>query len=336
MNYIGIDPAADSFTFTRYIPASKLVGNSSTFDSHADGIAQFLASLEQQGCTPEETVICIENTGVYSELLCYTLHQAGFQILLIEPIKIHRALGQGTAKTDPLDSLKIAEYAYRFRDKLKLWEPHEAIIEQIRVLLSTREQLVKQQTALSNSRQALQRKYIQTPAANASLDVMIQQAKEQIKQLEQEIKRLIKQHPTMANIVNLIVSAPGVGILLAAHLLVISEGFSQPITYRQMAAQLGIAPLEHTSGTSVKRKPRSRGYGPRTMRKLLHLAARSVVTHKRTYKLYYHRKLAEGKPKKLVLNNVSNQLLRVLCSMLKNNKPYMDGYVSVYPRLLVS
>ena len=70
------------------------------------------------------------------------------------------------------------------------------------------------------------------------------------------------------------------------------------------------------------------------LRKLLHLAARSVCEHKPRYRQYYQRKQAEGKAKKLVLNNVSNKLLRMLCSMIKNKQPYIEGYQSIRPSLL--
>ena len=270
----------------------------------------------------------------YSEQLLYQLHQSGWPLVLIEPIKVHKAFGDDSPKTDEIDSLKIAEYAWRFQDKLSLWKPHKAVVEQIKVLLTTREQIVRHKTGLSNTRKTLERKHIQTPAANSSVDLLIEQARMQIKELEAEILRLIKMHPTIASTFTLLLSAPGVGHLMAAHLLVISDGFEQELSYRQLARHLGIAPMPHRSGTSVHRKDRSRGKGPKVMRKLLHLAARSLVTHKDSFRYYYARKLAQGKAKKLVLNNVANRLLRIICSMLKNNQPYIEGYVSVNPRLL--
>jgi len=70
------------------------------------------------------------------------------------------------------------------------------------------------------------------------------------------------------------------------------------------------------------------------VRKLLHLAARSVRTHEERFKKYFHRKRAEGKPKMLVLNNIANKLLRMLCGMIKNKQPYIEDYQSVHPGLL--
>lgn len=330
---IGIDPSADTFTAFRYSDGAP-EGPAQFFDSDAEGIAAFIAWLTQAGCTPSTSLICIENTGVYSEILLYSLHAASWPIALVAPLAVHRAMGKGRGKSDALDSARIAEYGHRFLDTLQRWQPHEAVVEQIKVLLSTREQLVEQKTALKNTRSSLRRKYIQTPTANHSLDHLIDQIKGQIRALEAEIKRLIEAHPTMAQVVGLIVTTPGVGLLLSAHLLVLTNGFREPVTYRRLAAHLGMVPLPHESGTSVRRLPRARGYGPAMMRKLLHLAARSLVTHRQEFKQYYARKRAQGKPAKVALNNVANDLLRILCSMIKNNKPYIEGYVSVNPRLL--
>ena len=50
---------------------------------------------------------------------------------------------------------------------------------------------------------------------------------------------------------------------------------------------------------------------------------------------YFEGKRAEGKPKRLVWNNLASKLLRILCAMLKNDRmPYVENYQSVHPRLL--
>lgn len=329
MTFIGIDPAAETFTAARYPD-----GSPRCFENTPEGFTAFLAWLDQQGLRPETTRLCLENTGVYCEALCYTLHQQGWPLSLIEPLKVWRAFSESRPKTDAVDSLKIAEYGARYRDKLSLWQPHEAIIEQIKVLLATREQLVEQKTALSNTRKALARKVVQTPAANQTLETTMGHLKAQIEALEAEIRRLIGAHPTMAQMVSLITSAPGIGLLAAAHLLVLTKGFCERVSYQRLANYLGIAPHAYRSGTSVYRRARSRGYGPSMLRKLLYLAARSVCTHREDFVQYYKRKQAEGKSKRLVLNNVSNKLLRMLCSMIKNRRPYIEGYQSIKPGLI--
>jgi transposase len=251
--------------------------------------------------------------------------------VLLDPHAVWKAFDDDR-KTDALDSQKIAEYGYRYRDKLRRWEPHEAVVEQIRTLLATREQLVQQKTAVQNARQALERKAVQTPPAIQALGKTAEHLTGQIETIEQAIKRLIKKHPTMAQMTQNLTTAPGAGDLLAAHMLVLTGGFTEDPQYRKLASYLGICPNEHQSGKH-RRKPTSRGYGPSMVRKLLHLAAMSVKKNTDRFAHYFRRKRKEGKPKMVVLNNIANKLLRILCGMIKNKQPYIENYQSVHPRL---
>lgn len=329
MIYVGIDPSSESFT-----AALDPDPTTQSFANTAEGIESFLGWLQDQGLVRESVRICIENTGVYAEVLCYQLHESGYSLSLLDPRKVWKAFGDGQPKSDPLDSRKIAEYARRYADQLRLWQPQELLVEQIRVILATREQLVQQKTATQNTRSTLARKVIQTPAANRALEATLMHLKHQITALEEELQRLIRSHPTLLQGVSLLMSAPGVGWLLGAQFLVLTEGFRQIPSYRRLAQYLGISPNEHTSGTSVRKRTRSRRYGPPTARKLLHLAARSLRTHDQDTRHYFLRKTAEGKPKSLVLNNIANQLLKRLCAMLRTQTPYIRGYRSLDPRLL--
>ena len=234
----------------------------------------------------------------------------------------------------PADSRQIATYAARYLDELRLWHPNEAVVEQIKVLLAMREQLVREKSAKQNALHVLRRKAVQTPAANRLAEEMLAYLKEQIRATEAEIERLIRAHPMLAQTVTLLVSVPGVGKLLAAHLLVTTYGFERQVTARQLADYIGICPYEHQSGTSVKRRATSRPYGPPVMRKLLYLAALTVKHRTSRFERYYLRKRAEGKPARLVLNNISNKLVRIICAVLRERKPYHERHRSINPALL--
>jgi hypothetical protein len=61
-----------------------------------------------------------------------------------------------------------------------------------------------------------------------------------------------------------------------------------------------------------------------------------VATHDVTFRHYYLRKLAQGKAKALVLNNIANKLLKVACAMIQNNTRYIKDYRSIHPMYLKS
>jgi len=333
-SFVGIDPASESFTATLLHTPGRFSTAPTPFENSETGVSALEGWLRSAGVQPEQVQFCIENTGVYSETLCYRLHELGYQLSLLDPRTVWKAFADGQPKNDPLDSQRIAEYGFRYADKLRIWQPQEVIIEQVRVILSTRDQLVQQSTATKNARSTLSRKVIQTPAANLALEATLTHLKAQIRELEEELKRLIRSHPTIMQGVSLLMSAPGVGWLLSGHFVVLTRGFTEVPHYRTMAQYLGISPNEHTSGTSVRKKDRSRRYGPSAVRKLLHLAARSLRTHDTGARKYFIEKTTIGKPKMLVLNNIANKLLKQLCAMLRSGKPYNPSYRSIDPRHL--
>ena len=155
-----------------------------------------------------------------------------------------------------------------------------------------------------------------------------------IAQLKQQIKRLIRSDPTLSDLLTLLLSIPSVGLLLSAHLLVVTDGFRREVTARQLAAYIGICPYEPISGTSVKKPSKSRGYGLLVLRNLMYLGAMNLKRCSPRYRAYYERKVAEGKSGRLILNNLSNKLLRVICAVVREGRPYRESYRWVYPNRL--
>ena len=209
-----------------------------------------------------------------------------------------------------------------------------AVLEQVRVLLTAREQFTGQKIANVNALKALERKTITTRIAIQAYEQAITRLTQNIKEIDQEIKRLVKQDDSFNRMITAITSTPGIGMLLAANLVVMTSGFARTRNHKKIASYTGISPIEHSSGTSVYRRPRSRRYGPSRMRKLLYLAAMSVSTHDAAFRRYYLRKVAEGKPKRLVLNNIANKLLKVVCALVRSESAYIPNYTSSQPLLL--
>jgi transposase len=94
-----------------------------------------------------KAVICMEATGVYAEARSYYFHVQDWLLAVHPPLEIKRAFAPVGHKTDAVDSRQIAEYAVRFTDKLRRWQPKKALLEQVRTLLNTREQFVDHRTA---------------------------------------------------------------------------------------------------------------------------------------------------------------------------------------------
>jgi transposase len=273
----------------------------------------------------------MEATGVYSEAIVYYLAAKGFSVTVEPPLKVKRAFETSGHKTDAIDSKQIAEYAYRFKDELTFWEPKKEIVEKIQQLLVTREQFVKQRVAISNELYAYKKHVVQVPLIITTLQDSLDQTDQHIATIEKELDRYIKKDKDIFKRTNTLKSISGFGILLSANIIAITDDFNRMTEYKTLAAFIGIAPYQHRSGSSIRKKDRSRKYGPPRARKLLRLAAQSVATHDIIFRKYYLRKLEEGKAKSLVLNNIANKLLKLAYAMIKNNTHYIKNYKSVHP-----
>jgi transposase len=331
--YVGIDIASATFTSAMGQMGEKwqIVVKPETFANTYDSFPRYLHWLQAHGVRPDNCVLCMEATGVYSEVLAHCLVAHGYPVAIEPPLKVKRAFKPEGHKSDPVDTRQIAEYAYRFWDELSLWRPRPEVLEQIKTLLTTREQFVVEKAGHRHALAALKRKAVRTSLAEQLHTTAMTQLKAHIVQIEAEIRRLIDQDPTFRNMALLLMSIPGVGLLLAAHMLITLQTAPQPLSPKHLAAFIGICPYEDSSGTSLHHTPTSRHYGPPGLRKLLFLAALSLRTHNRPFQLYFLRKVNEGKPGKLVINNIANKLLKIMVAVVRSNTPFIPNYHSVNP-----
>lgn len=327
-SFVGIDIASASLMACVGTAPWKLTVKPVKFENDEDGFVSFLGWLKEHNLQAETTVVCMEATGVYGEGLAYFLHASGYTVAVEPPLNIQRKFPVNGSKTDELDCQYIAEYACRYEDKLSFWQPRAELLEQVKVLLTTRQHFSVQLTGHKNALHAVNRKKVSSELAKQVHQNMLEQIAKSIKAIDKEIRRLIESDPTFKQTLLLLLSVPGIGLQLAAHLLIVMQETLDP---KALAAFIGICPIQHESGSSVFAAPTSRHYGPSVLRKLLYLAACSVRTHKKQFQHYFFRKLAEGKHKKLILNNIQNKILKIACAVVRSNQPYIPNYVAVNP-----
>ncbi|MDD5422628.1 MAG: IS110 family transposase [Candidatus Omnitrophica bacterium] len=329
--FIGLDIASDNFVASIYESPEKPLITKEAIENNPDGFSMLISWLKEHGIDSSNSIICMEATGIYSEAVSHYLAANGFRVSVEPPLKVKRAFDPIGHKTDPVDSKQIAEYAYRYSDELRFWQPKQEIVEKIKQLLTAREQFTKQSTAIQNSIKAYERHVIKVPLIIKAHHETLKELKKHIVAIDKELDHLIRQNPTISQMTNHLKSIPGVGLLLASDLIAITGAFDNISGHKILSSFIGICPYQHTSGKSVYRHPRIRNFGPVYTRKLLMLAACSCSTHNTIFRKYYLRKLAEGKAKKLVLNNIANKIIKIACVLIKNNTQYNETYRSINP-----
>ena len=105
-----------------------------------------------------------------------------------------------------------------------------------------------------------------------------------------------------------------------------TEGFTKINEARKMACYAGVVPFENQSGTSLRHKPKVSYFADKSLKSVLHLAAMSAIRLENDLRVYYQRKVKEGKNKMLVLNAVRNKIVHRIFALIKTGKSYEKNY----------
>jgi transposase len=241
----------------------------------------------------------MEHTGLYNAHALEVLFQAQFPIWLEASLHIKQAGGLQRGKSDNVDAQRIAEYAYRFRDRLRLWQPPRPVMKKLAELTRLRQRL---QGMISQLKVPLtEQKHFGDKSLTAQLgqhcSSSLKALVTDLKGVEKAIKQLITDDPTLKSLFDLVTSIPGVGQVLATELILASDEFKAIDDPKKLACHAGVAPFEHSSGSSVRGKTRVNHQARKSLKTLLHLAAMSALQVPDELQEYYQRKVKEGKNK---------------------------------------
>jgi transposase len=189
----------------------------------------------------------MEGTGVYHEQAA--LADAGATVSIVNPAQVKdfgRSLGVRT-KTDGVDSFVLVHYGALIDPKP--WTPPAQEARTLQALLSRREAIAQ---GLQRERNRLEKAdATDTPSLiRQSIYNSINFLKKQLAKLQQDIDDHIDKHSQLKDDRDLLISIPAVGPQVGNNLLsVIHNHYFQ--SAEQLAAYLGLVPVERQSGTSV-------------------------------------------------------------------------------------
>jgi transposase len=278
--------------------------------------------------TVEDTIFCMEYTGMYNLPMVKWLHSQNGKIWLESGVHIRKTLGLVRGKNDSVDSLRIAMYAYTNRQKVKLWKAPRKVIERIAALLSQRARMVKAKKQLSTANLE-QRKFLDKGIMmnlNKYTNKTVVVIQKQIDAIEKEISGLISEDEKLNHMYQLITSVNGIGFVTASYILVTTNEFINISDPKKYACYSGVVPFEHTSGTSIRGKNRVSQMANKKIKTLLHMAALTAIKMKGEIQDYYLRKVKEGKNKMSILNAIRNKLVLRIFACITQNRVYENNY----------
>ena len=325
--FIGIDVSKLTLDVTVLCPSSSTKKYKQIANTVA-GLKVLNSWLRKiDGFKYPQALFCLEHTGVYTRVVLSYLSEKSANIWLESSLYIKKSLGLKRGKNDKIDSLRIAEYAYRFIDKAELYQNNLPVITELKDLLTCRARLKKQ---LKINRVAINELKQVDPVQGEKVELFSMAAlrgiKVSIEEIEKEIMDIVEKNKALKEMFDLATSIPGVGPILTLKLIVYTKMFTKFKNNRQLACYCGVAPFEHSSGSSVRGKTGVSKFANSDLKSTLHMATISSVQHNPDLKAYYERKVKEGKNKMSAINAVRNKLLYRIVAVIKRKTPYVNVY----------
>lgn len=273
-----------------------------------NGIAELVGRIRE--AVPD--LVVLEATGGYEWLVAAALAGQGIAVAVVNPRQV-RDFAKATgvlAKTDRIDARVLARFAEAIRPEPRPLPSPEA--KQLEELLSRRRQIVdmltmeKNRLAIATS-QPMQR----------GIKKHIAWLEEALRRADDDIDKAVRASPLWREQENLLRSVPGIGPVSARTLLAELPELGS-LNRKQIAALVGVAPLNRDSGTM--QGTRSCWGGRASIRQVLYMAALTAVRRNPVIRRTYAGLRARGKKPKVAMVACMRKLLTILTAMLRDRR----------------
>jgi len=330
MNYsyfIGIDISKEWFDAAIRKPGKPRFVRHQQFENSEKGFKAFLKWLKQNQINDFSLVfVCMEHTGVYTIPICQFLCQQNITYTLVPGAEIANSQGITRGKNDKLDAIRIAAYALKNREDIRVHTLPSEQIRTLKTLLAYRERLIKARHGFIVSSKEINA-FETDKVANSIFDdsqQMINKCSQQIKKIDKQIDLCVKANPEINKNYKLLLSVPGIGRQNALYMIVFTKNFVSFNCPKKFAAYTGIAPFKNSSGKSFNSKSKVSHKANKKMKALLSTA---VVTSLRTcseYQFYFNKQLKKGKNEYSIKNVLRNKIVARAFAVIKRNSAYVN------------
>jgi len=302
--YVGIDISKDKFDVAML--GQKLVKQVANTKR---GIAKFTKQMYEL----DPKLIVVEATGGYEEALVLGLFEAGLPVALVSPQRVRQyAKARGLlAKTDKLDAQNLAEYGKNIQPRLFVAKSEEG--RRLSALVGRRKQLGDMHKAEKNR---LRTVHVEL---KSSLQTVLACLEAEVERLDEEMRKFMEAHADFKAQEKLLRSAKSIGPVTAATLLADLPELGK-LDRKQIAALVGVAPMNHDSGK--KRGYRKTKGGRSEVRSVLYMSALSGIRYNPVIKAQYEQLVKRGKEKKVAITACMRKMLTILNAMMRDQQPF--------------
>jgi transposase len=295
-----------------------------------NNIAGFKDLLRWIGKHDEGRVLlCFEHTGMYSMPLAVYLSGQNLPYAMVPGLEIKRSLGLRRGKSDRADAQAIARYAFQRKEEIRIYQLPSKHILELKSLLSLRERMITQRGGYQASKREMRAflKVIKPSDVVFEIqDKLIKELNTQIAKVEKQIKQIIANDELLKKTFDLVTSVKGVGLVLGTTMMVYTNCFTAFEDWRKFACYCGIVPFDYQSGSSIKGRKKISRFGNKRLKTLLSNAACTSIQFNPEMKLYYQKRLKEGKDKMSTQNIIRNKIVARVFAAVHRGTPYVDTF----------
>jgi len=319
--FVGVDISKKTLDATLFdkmlLKKSPHIGVS----NNMKGFKELIVWLKKQCGQLDGLIICMEHTGVYGNDLAIFMDNKQVAFSMVSPLHIKRSLGLTRGKNDKVDSFLISRFCYLHREELQLTKLPLAAIQKLRGLINERERLVKMQTTEKQVLREL--KSQNTKTSLERIQARLSYFASDIDSIENEIKQIINSEADIQKNYTLVISVIGIGLVNAVLFIIYSNNFHCFTDARKYACYSGVAPFENTLGTSIRGKTRVSHLANKRLKANLSNGARSAVQNDPELRLYYNRKVLEGKEHGVIMNAIKFKLITRVFAVVNRGTPFV-------------
>ncbi len=310
LTYVGIDVAK-----ARVDVAVRPSGDIWSIDYDEPGVAGLIGRLQVLG----PTAVVLEATGGLEVPLASALAAAALPVVVVNPRQVRdfaKATGR-LAKTDALDAQVLAHFAEAVRPPVRQLRDDDA--QELNAMTTRRNQVM---TMLVAEKNRLSRAI---PSVRPGIQAHIAWLEQELKDLDDGLRQSLRRSPVWREKDDLLRSVPGVGEQLSVTLLAYLPELGA-LNRKQIAALVGVAPMNRDSGTMRGRRAVSGGRA--RVRTVLYMGALVASRRNPVIREFYQRLLAAGKSKKLALTACMRKLLVILNGMVKSGQRWNPDIIA--------
>lgn len=305
--FVGIDVSK-----ARLDVAMRPLGESESVTNNEASIKTLVKRLGEI----QPTLIVLEATGGVERAVVRALASAELPVVVVNPRQVRdfaKATGQ-LAKTDSIDALVLARFAEAVRPAVRPL-PDEITLE-LRVLIARRRQITEMIVAERNRLSGASKN------VRKRIDAHIRWLEAELERADKDLDQSIHQSPIWRENEDLLRTVPGIGPVISRTLLAELPELGQ-LNRKQIAALVGIAPLNRDSGTLRGR--RTIWGGRASVRAVLYMAALVASRRNAVIRAFYKRLRNAGKAPKVALVACMRKLLTILNAMIKHRTRWSEN-----------